>query len=116
RAALGETAQGTPERPRDRRVPFPAAEGASSTRAKRTARRHVDAKRDYAEASDAGEIDEPGTLDGTVEVCGVSFGYNRNAPPLLIDINLSLKPGRCAALVGPMGGGKSTLVKLIAGQ
>jgi len=43
---------------------------------------------------------------------GVTFGYDPEQP-VLCDIELEIKPGQTAALVGPTGAGKSTLVSLI---
>ena len=40
-------------------------------------------------------------------------GYNRE--PVWRDVDLTLSPGQFAAIVGPTGGGKSTLLKLILG-
>jgi iron complex transport system ATP-binding protein len=42
----------------------------------------------------------------------VRFGYNRSAPPVLNDLNLSLKEGRTTAVLGPNGAGKTTLLYL----
>ena len=48
----------------------------------------------------------------TLSVQHVHFAYNP-AKPVLTDINLELKRGESIAIVGPTGGGKSTLVNLI---
>ena len=48
-----------------------------------------------------------------VELNHVTFGYG--AEPVLEDINLHLHPGQFAALVGPSGAGKTSLLKLILG-
>lgn len=48
-----------------------------------------------------------------IELKQVSFGYG--AEPVLADINLHLHPGQFAALVGPSGAGKTSLLKLILG-
>lgn len=48
-----------------------------------------------------------------VELRRVTFGYG--AEPVLQDINLHLHPGQFAALVGPSGAGKTSLLKLILG-
>jgi ATP-binding cassette, subfamily B, bacterial len=50
---------------------------------------------------------------GKIEFNDVSFSYD-NQIPVLKDINLKIAPGQVAAIVGPSGTGKSTLVNLIA--
>jgi len=50
---------------------------------------------------------------GQVEYRNVSFSYRPDVPALH-DINLAVEPGRCVALVGPTGAGKSTLVSLLS--
>ncbi|MFN8075820.1 MAG: ATP-binding cassette domain-containing protein [Kineosporiaceae bacterium] len=54
-------------------------------------------------------------LRGDVELRGVSFGYDPNRPPVLAGIDLRLRAGERVAVVGPSGGGKSTLARLVAG-
>ncbi len=54
-------------------------------------------------------------LSGELTMRDVSFGYSPLDPPLLEDFNLSLTPGRWAAIVGASGSGKSTLAKLASG-
>lgn len=48
-----------------------------------------------------------------VSLEGVSFAYNSR--PVLEDVNLTVKRGEFLAVVGPNGGGKTTLIKLILG-
>jgi ATP-binding cassette subfamily B protein len=49
---------------------------------------------------------------GLVEFSRVSFAYNPDRP-LITDLSLVAEPGRMIAIVGPTGGGKTTLVNLI---
>jgi ATP-binding cassette subfamily B protein len=50
---------------------------------------------------------------GQVDYRNVSFAYREDVPALH-EINLSVRPGQCVALVGPTGAGKSTLVSLLS--
>jgi NitT/TauT family transport system ATP-binding protein len=51
-----------------------------------------------------------------VSLAGVRFGYSsRSGPPVLDDLSLSAGDGEFLAVLGPSGGGKSTLLKLLAG-
>lgn len=50
-------------------------------------------------------------VSGRVELHDVSFSYGDE--PVLQNISLSVEPGRMVALVGPSGGGKSTLAALL---
>jgi ATP-binding cassette subfamily B (MDR/TAP) protein 1 len=62
--------------------------------------------------SDSGEnVDE---MVGDVEFRDVHFRYStRKHVPVLRGLNLRIKPGQYAALVGISGSGKSTIVSLI---
>ncbi len=53
-----------------------------------------------------------GKLKGNVSFHNVSFSYN-NKENILKDININIKPGETVALVGPSGGGKTTVCSLI---
>ena len=49
---------------------------------------------------------------GSIRVDHVSFTYDGNLP-VLHDVSLDVQPGETVAIVGPSGGGKSTLCQLI---
>ncbi len=55
---------------------------------------------------------EPDSIDGTVEFKDVSFCYT-DGESTLAEISINVKKGEVVALVGPSGGGKTTLVNLI---
>ncbi len=55
---------------------------------------------------------DPGALRGDIEFDQVDF-YYQSGKPVLKDFNLKVKPGETIALVGPTGGGKSTIVNLL---
>ena len=52
-------------------------------------------------------------VDGQIAFRHVSFEYPDDHTPVLSDINITIKPGEKVALVGPSGGGKTTLCNLI---
>ena len=54
-------------------------------------------------------------LTGEIELRDVTFGYDRNLPPILSHFSLKIKAGERIALVGPPGCGKSTLISLVSG-
>ena len=49
---------------------------------------------------------------GAIEFNHVSFAYDRG-PAVLSDLDLKIEPGQLAALVGPTGAGKTTIVSLL---
>jgi ATP-binding cassette subfamily B protein len=62
-------------------------------------------------------IDLPGAIEappfvGVVRFENVTFEYEPGRP-VLQEIDFAVRPGQCVAIVGPSGGGKSTLANLI---
>ena len=55
----------------------------------------------------------PAPMDLTLRFEGVTFRYERDAPPVLQDISFTLEPGKRVAVVGPSGAGKSTIADLL---
>ena len=51
--------------------------------------------------------------DGAIEFNNVSFSYSEDTEQILSGINISIKSGESVALVGPSGGGKTTICNLI---
>ena len=56
---------------------------------------------------------EIGRARGELRFENVTFRYPTGAVPALSDIELQLRPGETLALVGPSGGGKTTLVNML---
>jgi ATP-binding cassette subfamily B protein len=61
---------------------------------------------------DSPDAKDMGQVVGQVDYDNVSFDYG-NGVPVLSDVNLHIKPGQCLAVVGPSGGGKTTLCQLL---
>src|SRR5208337_2656861 len=55
---------------------------------------------------------EPRNIKGEIIFQNVAFAYPDN-PPVLKDVSFFVKPGQRVGIVGPTGGGKSTIVSLI---
>jgi ATP-binding cassette subfamily B protein len=64
------------------------------------------------EVYDQQEAYDPGSMQGEIEFDHVDFFYE-DGKPVLTDFTLKVKPGETIALVGPTGGGKSTIVNLL---
>lgn len=74
--------------------------------------RFLEVMRTRPTIEDAPDAIELETTEGRVDYNHVSFHYG-NGVPVLTDINLHIKPGECLAVVGPSGGGKTTLCQLL---
>lgn len=55
---------------------------------------------------------DPGSISGEIVFDHVDFSYEDNEP-VLTDFSLTVRRGETIALVGPTGGGKSTIVNLL---
>ncbi len=62
---------------------------------------------DTKHAKDVSEV------KGEVEFCDVSFRYEAEGRDVLANLNLTVQAGESIAIVGPSGGGKTTLCSLI---
>ena len=76
----------------------------------------VERVRAILEANDVieerGDAREPQPLKGEIKFENVAFAYNKDAP-VLTDVNFQIQAGQMVGVVGPTGGGKSTIVSLI---
>ena len=54
-----------------------------------------------------------GRAKGELHFDGVSLQYANKTTPALENINLTIQPGETIALIGPSGGGKTSLVNLV---
>lgn len=74
--------------------------------------RFADIMRTEPSIQDAPDATELTAVEGTIEVDHVGFGYAEELP-VLNDVSLHVKAGETIAVVGPSGGGKTTLCQLI---
>ncbi|MFI3129246.1 MAG: ABC transporter ATP-binding protein [Bacillota bacterium] len=70
----------------------------------------MDVEPEIKDSENAGEL---GFTKGNIDFEDVSFCYSDGDTEVLSKINLNIKSGENVALVGPSGGGKSTLCNLI---
>jgi ATP-binding cassette, subfamily B, bacterial len=66
----------------------------------------------YPDVTDVPGATTAKRLKGEIEFVHVNFSYEPNRP-LLKDVNFKVEPGQVAALVGPTGAGKTTIISLI---
>lgn len=67
----------------------------------------VDEEEDSVDAIEIGEV------EGNIAFESISFKYDDEETHVLQDLNLDIKAGQTVALVGPSGGGKTTLCHLV---
>jgi len=75
-------------------------------------KRFAELMRIEPELRDAPNAEELQRVDGRIDLDQVDFAY-RDGLPVLHGIDLHIRPGETVAVVGPSGGGKSTLCQLI---
>ena len=74
--------------------------------------RFMEIMRTEPDIKDKPDAKEMGPVRGEIEYKDVSFDYG-NGIPVLSHIDLHVQPGECLAVVGPSGGGKTTLCQLL---
>lgn len=70
----------------------------------------MDTKIDIQDLPDAKELE---SVEGNIEFKNVNFKYESEKPNVLTDVNIKIPAGSKVAVVGPSGGGKTTLCNLI---
>ena len=75
-------------------------------------KRFVDIMRTEPTVKDAPDAGELSNVKGHIRVDNVSFAYDGDLA-VLHNVDLNVQPGETIAIVGPSGGGKSTLCQLI---
>lgn len=70
----------------------------------------MDVEPDIKDSKNATKLEN---VEGRVEFLDVSFKYEDEKPMVLESLNLTIKAGESVAIVGPSGGGKTTLCSLI---
>ena len=76
-------------------------------------KRFVELMRLEPEIQDAPDARDLTDVKGDILVDAVTFRYESSAEPVLEHVTLHVQPGETVAVVGPSGGGKSTLCQLI---
>lgn len=74
--------------------------------------RFIELMREEPALKDAPDAKVLNRVEGKIDVDHVSFSYQGDAA-VLRDVDLHIRPGETLAVVGPSGGGKSTLCQLI---
>lgn len=74
--------------------------------------RFLEVMRTEPTIKDAPDAMELGAVEGKIDYNHVSFNYG-NGIPVLRDVDLHIAAGQCLAVVGPSGGGKTTLCQLL---
>jgi ATP-binding cassette subfamily B protein len=67
------------------------------------------AKSDIVDRNDKADF----SINGSIEICNLTFKYPGSAKNVLKDINLTLPKGKTLGILGKSGSGKTTLVNLL---
>lgn len=70
----------------------------------------IDTKPEISDAQDAQQLSD---VKGEIEFQNVTFRYSSENEEVLKNVSFKIKPGENVALVGPSGGGKTTICSLI---
>lgn len=70
-----------------------------------------------SDRDDASKLIIPDRCKGNLSLEKINFGYSKDKDSdfVIKDISLVLKPGERIAVIGPVGSGKSTLIKILSG-
>ena len=74
--------------------------------------RFIQIMREEPKLQDAPDAKTLSGVEGRIDIDHVSFSYETDLP-VLHEVDLHIRPGETVAVVGPSGGGKSTLCQLI---
>ena len=69
--------------------------------------------RSFAQAESEASNEE--RLQGSIELRGLSYGFDPISPPFIRNLDLNIPAGSRLAIVGGSGSGKTTLIRLLAG-
>ena len=76
-------------------------------------RRFLELMREDPDITDADDADVLDTVRGDIQVNDVTFRYDSDGEDVLSHVTLHIRPGETVAVVGPSGGGKTTLCQLL---